>query len=75
MISVNDELNGLKSRMQALGLRVTKFEKIGNGNMSAFRVYFYYPDDDVLQEGFFWRHDMDTFEERMKIKLQEKAHQ
>lgn len=74
MISVNDELNDLKSRLAELGAKVHKFEKIGNGNMSAFRMYFSYPHSDAVHETFFWRYDMDTFEQKLIKKIKEETH-
>lgn len=72
MISVIDELNELKDRLKTLGLEVHKFEKIGNGNMSAFRVFYSLPNVEEVKEGFFWRHDMETFEKKMEIMIKGK---
>lgn len=57
-ISINDELNEFKSQAKKFGKVITKIEKIGNGNMSAFRVFYHEKDHDDLKEQFFWRHDM-----------------
>jgi len=65
--SVNDELQEIKIAAKEAGKHVIRFEKIGNGNMAAFKMI--YKDDanaTETQEAFFWRHAMDDFLEKLK---------
>lgn len=59
--SVNDELLALKKRIRALGKEVVKIEKVGNGNMSAFELFYRDPGETVVKQTYFWRHDMEQF--------------
>ena len=66
MVSILDELQDFKQRMKALQLDILSFEKVGNGNMSAFKMRYRLPGSTEEHEHFFWRHDMDRFEEKLK---------
>lgn len=66
-ISVNDELNEIKKVAQTMGKHVIRFEKIGNGNMAAFKmIYKDQAESETINEAFFWRHAMDEFLEKLK---------
>ncbi len=67
-ISVNDELQALKKRVRALGKEVVKVEKVGNGNMSAFELFYRDAGSQEVKTAFFWRHDMDSFIEKFEAK-------
>lgn len=69
MFSINDELQDFKQRMQQLNVQIIKIEKVGNGNMAAFKMLYKTPENETRQEAFFWRHDMDRFEEKLKKSL------
>lgn len=60
-ISVNDELQELKRRMKKAGKDVIRIDKVGNGNMSAFRILYKEDDSETVHDNFFWRHDMENF--------------
>lgn len=64
--SVNDELNAIKFAAKQAGLTVLRFEKIGNGNMAAFKMI--YKEGELEKEDFFWRHAMDDFLLKLKQK-------
>lgn len=65
--SVNDELQEIKIAAKAAGKHVIRFEKIGNGNMAAFKMlYKDHADAAEIKEAFFWRHAMDAFVEKLK---------
>lgn len=65
--SVNDELNEIKDAAKQAGLIVLRFEKIGNGNMAAFKmIYKRNNSTDEIREAFFWRHGMDEFLLKLK---------
>lgn len=57
--SINDELQEFKKKALEYNKQIFKIEKIGNGNMAAFRVFYKDTNDNTLKEHFFWRHDMD----------------
>ncbi|MBL7704883.1 MAG: hypothetical protein JNM21_04970 [Taibaiella sp.] len=59
--SVNDELLALKKRLRALGKEVVKIEKVGNGNMSAFELFYREPGQTEVKRTYFWRHDIENF--------------
>lgn len=65
-ISVNDELQEFKQQARTYGKQILNIEKVGNGNMSAFRLFYKDPGSEEIKEQFFWRHDMqkllDVFE-------------
>lgn len=65
-ISVNDELQDFKRKAKAFGKQIIRIEKVGNGNMAAFRLFYRDPGSDLTKEQFFWRHDiqklLDIFE-------------
>lgn len=65
-ISINDELQELKKSLAELDLSVLKIEKVGNGNMSAFRLELLNNKTKDKEVHFFWRHDMETFISKMK---------
>jgi hypothetical protein len=58
-ISVNDELQELKQVARQYNKTIVKIEKVGNGNMSAFKIWYQNSGDDTVLETFFWRHDME----------------
>lgn len=60
-VTINDELQELKQRVRALGKEVIKVEKVGNGNMAAFKLVYCEPNTTEPITTFFWRHDMDNF--------------
>ena len=65
--SVNDELQEIKTAAKVAGKHVIRFEKIGNGNMAAFKmIYKDHAEATEIKEAFFWRHAMDAFLERLK---------
>ncbi len=65
MFSINDELNDFKKRVQALGIKIVNFEKVGNGNMAAYKMRYEHLATGSSYEDFFWRHDLNTFEEKL----------
>jgi hypothetical protein len=66
-VSVNDELNEIKNAALAAGKHEVRFEKIGNGNISAFKmIYKDASNDEDFKEDFFWRHAMDEFLTKLK---------
>lgn len=67
-ISVNDELQAFKKRISALGKEVVKIEKVGNGNMAAFELFYRDAGRPEIKTAFFWRHDMDNFVEKFEAK-------
>lgn len=70
-VSVNDELQDLKKRLSALGKEVLKIEKVGNGNMSAFELFYRDAGKAEIRTAFFWRHDMERFLERSGAQAKE----
>lgn len=66
MFSINDELQDFKARIKSYGIHILKFEKVGNGNMAAFKMQYRLPSDHDIREDFFWRHDLDVFEKKIK---------
>ncbi len=74
-ISVNDELQLLKKRAKELGKNVKKIEKIGNGNMSAFRLYYTENNEEEMKEQFFWRHDLEKLIEVFEKEYHKKIEQ
>ncbi|MGC4079368.1 MAG: hypothetical protein QM702_20470 [Rubrivivax sp.] len=68
-LSVNDELQQLKQSLRALGIKVIKIEKAGNGNMAAFQLLYVKPGSDEVLKTFFWRHDTDRFLEKIEASL------
>lgn len=71
MFSINDELNDFKLKMKSAGIQIISMEKVGNGNMSAYKMSYTFPNDPTIREDFFWRHDIETFEKKLldRIKL------
>lgn len=71
-ISVNDELQMFKQKAKSFGKQIHKIEKIGNGNMSAFSVFYSDENSTEIKEQFFWRHDIEKllniFEQEFKTK-------
>lgn len=66
MFSINDELIAFKKRVQEKGIVIEKFEKVGNGNMAAFKMSFHLKNNETnSKEVFFWRHDLDNFEQQL----------
>lgn len=63
-ISVNDELQEVKKRIRAMGKEVVKIEKVGNGNMAAFQLFYRDANSDTVKTTYFWRHDVETFLEK-----------
>ncbi|WP_222165772.1 hypothetical protein [Edaphocola aurantiacus] len=57
-ISVNDELQEFKKQARNYGKQIINIEKVGNGNMSAFRLFYKDAGSETVKEQFFWRHDM-----------------
>lgn len=55
--SINDELQALRQKALALGKTIVRVEKVGNGNMAAFRVFYRDTGSETLKDTFFWRHD------------------
>lgn len=72
-ISVNDELQDLKKHVRALGKEVVKVEKVGNGNMSAFELFYRDAGSETIKTAFFWRHDIDNFIAKFEAKAKEEA--
>lgn len=64
--SVNDELLALKKRIRALGKEVVKIEKVGNGNMSAFELFYREPGATEVKQTYFWRHDIENFLKKLE---------
>jgi hypothetical protein len=58
-ISINCELQDIKKRIAALGKHVIKIEKVGNGNMSAFVLYYQEQQETQVKQQYFWRHDVE----------------
>lgn len=67
--SINDELHEFKQRLAVRGILIHKIEKVGNGNMAAFKIFYSIPHMQEMKEAFFWRHDMDKFEEKIVSEL------
>ena len=57
-ISVNDELQEFRNQARTYGKQILKIEKVGNGNMSALRLFYKDAGSETVKEQFFWRHDM-----------------
>lgn len=64
-ISINDELLLLKQHLRKSGLIVVGIEKVGNGNMAAFRLSYRKDAEEESKQTFFWRHDLDRFIEEV----------
>lgn len=58
-ISVNDELQQIKVIAKNYNKEVVKIEKVGNANMSAFKIFYKEKNSEEVKENFFWRHDME----------------
>jgi hypothetical protein len=58
-LSVNDELQDLKKAALKYNKTIIKIEKVGNGNMSAFKIWYKNNNEEAIQENFFWRHDIE----------------
>lgn len=56
-ISINDELQDLKKQVRSYGKEVIRIEKVGNGNMAAFKMYYKDAGSETMKELFFWRHN------------------
>ncbi|HRP90864.1 MAG TPA: hypothetical protein PKX92_12600 [Edaphocola sp.] len=67
-ISINDELQSLKKELIRLGFINIKVEKVGNGNMAAFKVMYQRAAGAPIENNYFWRHDMDKFIESLQSK-------
>jgi hypothetical protein len=63
-ISVNDELQDVKKRIRAMGKEVIRIEKVGNGNMSAFQLFYREAGGTEVKTTYFWRHDVEAFLEK-----------
>lgn len=70
--SINDELHDFKLAMKENEIHILKFEKVGNGNMAAYKMQYKLPNDNTIKEDFFWRHDIENFQEKLLGKIKSK---